>query len=409
MESTPAARAQAADRAAGNGAIPESHAPAELPFEHPDLAALGGHIGPAPEDFVVDEQPLYAPSGQGDHWYVRLAKRERNTLDLRKAVAEASGAPEREIGYAGLKDKHAVTTQWLSVPVTRTTPPSEWRLPEVYQVLDVTRHGNKLRIGHLAGNRFRIRLVGLSENAREAAPALCQRVSESGIGNYFGAQRFGLGQRNLQTALQLLARRRLGPRAGQRGKFLASVIQSELFNRYLMSRSELGRERLLAGDVVRLEGSRALFLVEDPEREAPRLAARSIHLTGPLVGPKMRVSSGRPLELEQAAQASLGLDEGALRELGRSAPGTRRDLVLRPDGLTWQSLDAGAGEGENAGAESSGLVVEFGLPAGAYASLVIRALTRQDPWLGAEHEAGDSTREEPSSEQATHEQAGHEL
>lgn len=379
-----------------------------LPFEHPELPALGGHIGPAPEDFVVDEQPLYAPSGQGDHWYVRLAKRERNTLDLRKAVAEASGAPEREIGYAGLKDKHAITTQWLSVPVTRTTPPSEWRLPEVYQLLDVTRHGNKLRIGHLAGNRFRIRLVGLSAGAREAAPALCQRVSERGIGNFFGAQRFGLGQRNLQTALQLLARRRLGPRAGQRGKFLASVIQSELFNRYLIARSELGRERLLAGDVVRLEGSRALFLVEDPEREAPRLAERTIHLTGPLVGPKMRAAGGVPLQLEQAALASLGLDESALRELGRAAPGTRRDLVLRPEGLTWQSLDADASGEENPAATSSDMVVEFSLPAGAYASLVIRALTRQDPWLGAEREGGDTSSEELSSEQATHERAGQE-
>ncbi len=366
------------------------HVPAELPFEHPELAALGGHIGPAPEDFVVDEQPLYAPSGQGDHWYVRLAKRERNTADLRKAVAEASGAPEREIGYAGLKDKHAVTTQWLSVPVTRTNPPSEWRLPEAYQLLEVTRHGNKLRIGHLAGNRFRIRLVGLAEGAEQAAPALCQRVSERGIGNYFGSQRFGLGQRNLQTALQLLARRRLGPRAGQRGKFLASVIQSELFNRYCSLRSELDRERLLVGDVVRLEGSRALFLVEDPEREAPRLAARAIHLTGPLVGPKMRASSGQPLELERAVLASLGLDEAALRELGRSAPGTRRDLVLRPEGLTWRLLDANGASGEgNAAEQRAAMVVEFSLPAGAYASLVIRALTRQDPWLGADREGAD--------------------
>lgn len=391
--------------------------PAQLPFEHPELAALGGHIGPAPEDFVVDEQPLYAPSGQGDHWYVRLAKRERNTLDLRKAIAEASGAPEREIGYAGLKDKHAVTTQWLSVPVTRTNPPGEWRLPEAYQVLEVTRHGNKLRIGHLAGNRFRIRLVGLSAGARAAAPLLCQRVSEAGIGNYFGAQRFGLGQRNLQTALQLLARRRLGPRAGQRGKFLASVIQSEVFNRYLTLRSELGRERLLAGDVVRLEGSRALFLVEDPERESPRLASRAIHLTGPLVGPKMRAADGQPLQLERAVLASLGLDEAALRELGRSAPGTRRDLVLRPEDLTWQFLEAGTGGEEKAAAQSSAMVVEFSLPAGAYASLVIRALTRQDPWLGAERESAEQERgeregasaEEHSAEQAADGQAGQEL
>jgi len=381
--------------------------PAELPFEHPDLPALGGRIGPEPEDFVVDEVPLYAAAGQGDHWYVRLAKRERTTADLKRAVAQAAQVPEREIGYAGLKDKHAVTSQWLSVPVPRSTPPSDWQLPEPYRVLEVTRHANKLRIGHLEGNRFRIRLVGTPPEARAAAPAVCQRVAEQGIGNYFGSQRFGLGQRNLETALTLLERRRLGPRAGQRGKFLASVIQSEIFNRYLMLRSERGRGRLLAGDVVRLQGSRALFVVEDPEREAPRLAAGDIHLTGPLVGPKMKQSAGEPLELERAALASIGLDETGLRELGRSAPGTRRDLILRPEALSWR-LDGGGsggnGNSDNPGSEVA-LVVEFGLPAGAYASLVIRALTRQDPWAGAPPE-GDE-REERPEEQGTSEGAEH--
>jgi len=398
--------------AAGSGAL---RVPAELPFEHPDLPALGGQIGPTPEDFVVDEVPLYAAAGQGDHWYVRLAKRERTSADLRRAVAQAAQVPEREIGYAGLKDKQAVTSQWLSVPVPRSTPPSEWQLPEPYRLLEVTRHANKLRVGHLAGNRFRIRLVGIEPQARAGAAALCQRVAEQGIGNYFGSQRFGLGQRNLETALTLLERRRLGPRAGQRGKFLASVIQSEIFNRYLMLRSELGRERLLLGDVVRLQGSRALFVVEDPEREAPRLAAGDIHLTGPLVGPKMKQSEGQPRELERAALASVGLDEAGLRELGRSAPGTRRDLVLRPEGLSWRLDGAGSqasgneGNGsETSGREEGALIVEFGLPAGAYASLVIRALTRQDPWQGANPEA-DEREERPGEDRATesveHEQA----
>jgi tRNA pseudouridine13 synthase len=378
--------------ATSSGAL---RAPAELPFEHPDLPALGGQIGPEPEDFVVDEVPLYAAAGQGDHWYVRLAKRERTTADLKRAVAQAASVPEREIGHAGLKDKHALTSQWLSVPVPRTTPPSEWQLPEPYRLLEVTRHANKLRIGHLEGNRFRIRLVGLQPSALSVAAALCQRIAEQGIGNCFGSQRFGLGQRNLETALTLLERRRLGPRAGQRGKFLASVIQSEIFNRYLILRSELGRQRLLAGDVVRLQGSRAVFVVEDPEKEAPRLAAGDIHLTGPLVGPKMKASAGEPLELERAVLASLGLGEDGLRELGRSAPGTRRDLVLRPQGLTWQPDAAAQGS----------LVVEFGLPAGAYASLVIRALTRQDPWNGANPE-GDE-RDDASGEERTTESVEH--
>jgi tRNA pseudouridine13 synthase len=352
-----------------------SRIPAPVPFEHEDLAPLGGQIGPEPEDFVVDEMPLYEASGQGDHWYVRLRKRERTTADLRTAVAAASGVPERELGHAGMKDKHAVTSQWLSVPAARAKPPAEWQLPDAFTLLDVTRHGNKLRIGHLSGNRFSIRLVNVLPGAKDAIQALCQRIAAQGIGNYFGSQRFGLGQRNLETGLILLERGRLGPRAGQRGKFLSSVIQSEIFNRYLTLRSELGRERLLPGDVVRLEGSRALFVVEDAEKEAARLAARDIHLTGPMLGPKMKESQGRPRELEVAVTESLGLGAPALSALGRSAPGTRRDLILRPEALDWRA------------AEDGSLRVEFSLPAGAYASLIIRALTRQDPWLGAQGEA----------------------
>src|SRR4051812_50113518 len=122
--------------ATSSGAL---RAPAELPFEHPDLPALGGQIGPEPEDFVVDEVPLYAAAGQGDHWYVRLGKRERATADLKRAVAQAASVPEREIGHAGLKDKHAVTSQWLSVPVPRTTPPREWQLPPPDRLLQGTR------------------------------------------------------------------------------------------------------------------------------------------------------------------------------------------------------------------------------------------------------------------------------
>ncbi len=353
--------------------------PRELPFDHTDLEAIGGHIGPDPEDFVVDEEPLYAASGQGDHWYVRLRKRVATTPELRSAVAAAAGVPERDLGHAGMKDKQAVTTQWLSVPVPRARPPESWQLPEPFTLLEVSRHNNKLRIGHLAGNRFKIRLVGLEPTALERIGPLAERISRDGLGNYFGSQRFGIGQRNLEGALFALKRGRLGPRSGNRGKFLASVIQSEIFNRYAVARLELGQRTLLDGDVVRLEGSSAVFTVEDVEREQPRLAQGDIHLTGPMVGPKMKESAGRPRELELAAALSVGLDGELMRELGRSAPGTRRDLLLWPKEIRHE-----------AGADGS-LTVEFSLPAGAYATLVIRALTRQDPRSGAEDaEANDA-------------------
>jgi tRNA pseudouridine13 synthase len=345
-------------------------APRELPFDHADLDRIGGHIGPEPEDFVVDEVPLYAASGQGDHWYVRLRKREATTMDLRDSVAEAAGVAPGDVGYAGMKDKHAVTTQWLSVPVVRARPPEAWQLPEAFQLLEVSRHNNKLRVGHLEGNRFAIRLVELEPLAPARVATFFERLAAQGITNYFGAQRFGSGQQNLGSALFALRRGRLGPRAGTRGKFMASVIQSEVFNRYAMARVALGRSRVLVGDVLRFRDGRAMFTAEDAEREQARLDRGELRLTGPMVGPKMKESAGEPRALELDALGSLGLDEAALGALGRWAPGTRRDLLLWPTELAHESGDDGT------------LTVRFSLPAGAYASLVIQTLTRQDPWAG---------------------------
>jgi tRNA pseudouridine13 synthase len=350
--------------------VAASGGPRGLPFDHSDLDAIGGHIGPDPEDFVVDEQPLYSASGQGDHWYVRLRKRGATTLDLRSAVADAAGVHAGDVGYAGMKDKHAVTTQWLSVPVVRAQPPEAWQLPEPFSLLEVSRHNNKLRVGHLTGNRFTIRLVDVGAGAPERLDRFFERFAAHGLTNYFGAQRFGSGQQNLDGALFALRRGRLGPRAGTRGKFLASVIQSEVFNRYAIERMALGAARLLDGDVVRFSDGRAVFTVEDAEREQPRLERGELRLTGPMVGPKMKASAGEPRRLEQAALDALGLDDTALRALGRWAPGTRRDLQLWPSELAHEPA-------------TSGVRVSFALGAGAYASLLIRTLTRQDPWLGA--------------------------
>lgn len=362
-----------------------SSVPRELPFDHPDLDPIGGHIGPDPEDFVVDEQPLYAASGQGDHWYVQIRKRGATTLELRSAVADAAGVAAGDVGYAGMKDKHAVTTQWLSVPVPRARPPEAWQLPEAFRLLTVSRHNNKLRVGHLAGNQFAIRLVNVAPGAPERLERFFARLSAQGLTNFFGAQRFGSGQQNLDGALFALRRGRLGPRAGTRGKFLASVIQAEVFNRYAIERVALDAQRLLAGDVVRFRDGRSMFTVEDAEREQARLDAGDLRLTGPMVGPKMKASAGEPRRLEQVALDALELDEPALRALGRWAPGTRRDLLLWPSDLGHEPAP-------------SGVTVRFALAAGAYASLVIRTLTRQDPWLGAPAAAEDAGAAEVSEE-----------
>jgi tRNA pseudouridine13 synthase len=355
------------------------------PVRFPDLAPVGGKVGPEPEDFVVDEVPAYAPSGKGEHQYVHAQKRLLTTPELARRLAKACGLNERDVGYAGLKDKHAVTTQWLSL-ATKTPLSPELSLGDGVKILAVTRHDNKLRTGHLLGNRFSITLVGVNEGAHERAEQIARRLRESGLPNYFGAQRFGHAGRNLPDALAWLRRGARGRNRFEQ-KLFPSVVQSELFNRYLTARLALGADRLLGGEVVRLEGAGAMFRVDDVEKEQPRLDARDLHLTGPMIGPKMRPAAADALALEQRITSELGLDETMLGALGREAPGTRRDLFAPLD-LTIEPLS---------GRAEPSLRLSFTLPAGGYATEVLRQLTHE-PFLTASGHAKQPPGQEPGAD-----------
>jgi tRNA pseudouridine13 synthase len=343
-----------------------SVSPEKPPIWTLDLPAVGGAIGPALEDFVVDEIPAYAPSGTGEHWYIRLEKRGMNTRDAALVVARATRTPERDIGYAGMKDRHGITTQWLSVPA-RAPAPETWVLPPELKLVEVSRHGNKLRTGHLRGNHFTVGLAGVAENGEANARALFERFAERGHVNYFGSQRFGRDGRNLGDALGWLAGTTQLPRGRERflTKLYASALQSEIFNRYATRRVGRGLDELLGGEVVRLANAGASFVVEDAARELPRLRARDLCLTGPMPGPKMREAKDQAEALEREVLAELGVSEAAMRELGRHAPGTRRDLLVRPEGVS-------------VNAEGARLWLSFGLPAGSYATMLVRELTRAD-------------------------------
>lgn len=338
---------------------PAPHEPAVF---HDDLPTLGGSIGAEPEDFIVDERPLYEPSGEGAHVYVRLRKTNATTRDAIRALARAAGVKDRDIGSAGMKDKVAVTSQWLSLPES-CRPPETWELPANLEVIETSRHKNKLRTGHSNGNLFQIRVVG----ARGDSSAHVDRLRSRGLPNYFGPQRFGFGGRNLGDALRWLrGDEKRGRRKSFQNQLLASVLQSELFNRYTSARIALGLDAPLAGEVLRLHGSTSSFRCESPDEDQPRLVSGDVHLLGPMVGPKMLPAGGRALELEASVQSELGLTDADLETLGRFAPGTRRDLWLHPEGL-------------EAGPEQDSLAVSFSLPAGSYATQVIRELTHA-PW-----------------------------
>ncbi len=345
---------------------------------------FAGLIGPSVDDFVVDEIPAYPFDGEGEHWFVQVSKRGLNTADVTRVLASLSKARERDIGVAGQKDKQAVTSQWFSLSTVGTVPPAEWQLPENISLLQVTKHRNKLRTGHLHGNRFRVRLVGEALADAETIGRVVAQLRESGVPNYYGAQRFGYGLGNLDKALAWLKRQGGGGARGSRfvAKWMPSVIQAEVFNRYLEKRLAVGLDRLLVGEIVRLSGSSRHFEVEDPAIELPRLHSRDIVLSGPMIGPKTKNATREALELERAVVADLGLTEAELSLLGQHAPGTRRDLLMWPEQLSADLLADGS------------MVLEFALPAGSYATVLVAEFThcpfgqeRQRP-AGVHLEAG---------------------
>jgi tRNA pseudouridine13 synthase len=358
----------------------------EPPVANPELPPVGGRVGSEPEHFVVEEVPAYAASGKGEHQYLRVEKRLLTTPELARRLARAVGINERDVGYAGLKDKHAVTSQWLSVSTKTSISPALDLGPGV-RVLEVTRHDNKLRTGHLLGNRFTITLVGVHEQALARANAIAERLRSDGLPNYFGAQRFGNGGRNLPEALSWLARGGRGRNRFEQ-KLFPSVVQSEVFNRYLTARLALGREQLIEGEVVRLEGAGAMFRVDDVAKEQPRYAARDLHLTGPMLGPKLRPAAAAALALEQRISDELGLDATLLEALGRHAPGTRRDLFAPLRDLAVEAVIEQA---------APALRLVFTLPAGGYATEVLRQLTHE-PFLSGSGHARPAAAEPDSTE-----------
>ncbi|MHC4985968.1 MAG: tRNA pseudouridine(13) synthase TruD, partial [Planctomycetota bacterium] len=162
-----------------------------LPFLTADLPGIGGRIKQTPEDFCVDEAPLYAASGEGPHVYFQIRKVGVPTPAVIDRIARHMNVRPSDIGLAGLKDAQAVATQWLSLEHADTERLAAYRDQQV-EVVSVTRHSNKLRPGHLAGNRFRIRIRDVDAGAQSAAQAVLDVLSQRGVPNYFGRQRFGL-------------------------------------------------------------------------------------------------------------------------------------------------------------------------------------------------------------------------
>ena len=310
-----------------------------------------------PEDFVVSELPAFVPDGEGEHLLVRVRKRLWNTMDVARCLADALGVQRRSVTWAGLKDRHAVTEQWFGVHA----PGVDLVLPDPpagITWLEVTRHGRKLRIGALRGNRFDLVLRQV-RGSRAALHARLLAIARAGVPNYFGPQRFGWGGGNLAGAERLFAGRRESDR-GRRGLYL-SAARSLLFNRVLSARVTDGTwNRALPGDLMTFSGSHSLFTADAATAADARLEWLDLHPTGPLPGRGGKHPVGDPAKLEETV---LGACPGYLR--GLEAAGLRaerRALRLPVAQLHWREEEPGTWR------------IGFRLPPGSYATSVLREL-----------------------------------
>lgn len=334
---------------------------AELPYATAKSLSARGKIRTVPEDFRVQELPAYPPSGQGEHVFVHFEKTRLTTQQAVERIGSALGVDVRAAGVAGQKDKLAVTTQWASFTGTTPEAARALELPGI-RVLEASRHGNKLRTGHLRGNRFELRLRGTTR--ADVISELLAQLSRIGVPNYYGEQRFGIDERNVERALRFVRGELAPPRDRFQRKLLFSALQSSLFNAWLAERIERGLfERPVLGDILRKEDTGGLFVNDDQAAAERRMQAWEVSPTGPMFGAEMREPSGEALAHEQAVLAAAGLDLATFARHVKLGAGTRRSARVRPG--AWSAC-----------AEEDAVLLAFELPAGAYATAVLREITK---------------------------------
>jgi tRNA pseudouridine13 synthase len=405
----------------------------DLPFLTAAVPGIGGLIKTFPADFFVEEIPQYERSGTGTHVYVLIQKKNLTTQDVIELIANELGVRNMDIGYAGRKDARAITRQWLSIEHIDPAALAKIESKNL-KVLDVTRHTNKLKVGHLAGNRFAIRLRqvnGPAAQALAAAEKILDILTVKGVPNYFGPQRFGyrgdshlVGQAAVKNDTKgffdsLLGRPDLNPQDefvharqlyeqgeyeaalyewhsafGDHRKALKSLIRNRgnthkafrQFNRNLirllisawqsdifnrvLARRMPGIDRLLDGDMAYKHDNGACFTVEDAAGEQPRCDAFTISPTGPLPGTRMKRLGGLAGEIENAVLDEVHLTEDDLKRLKKTGGVGGR----RPLRFRPENTRTAAGTD----AHGDYLELHFDLPSGCYATVLLREITKQD-------------------------------
>lgn len=324
---------------------------------------VNGEIRLQLEDFRVQEMPLIEPSGEGVHLWLEVEKRGANTNWVAEQLAAASGAASREVGFAGMKDRHGVTTQWFSVSLqeARNSDWETWDIPDV-SILQAHRHSRKLKRGALKGNRFKIvvrNLQGDKVNLEQRLGAL----KSHGAPNYFGPQRFGFNGNNIERGVRWLEQGGRLPR--NKRSIYISAVRSFLFNHILSQRiGDESWDRILDGEIAMLNGSHSLFVCAMPDPKlSERCAEFDIHPTGPLPGDAGMLPERQVAELEQTSLETYSSVVESLKRAGLKAD--RRALRVLPGNLEWELKD-------------EVLTLAFDLPAGAYATSLLRELVHYE-------------------------------
>ena len=343
-------------------------------FSTSDLPGIGGVCRQDPADFQVEEIPLYEPDGKGEFLFVRLQKTGLAHGEMLRRMSAVLGIHPREIGFAGMKDKHAVTVQWLSLPGS-----VENRLAllegEDMTLLQVARHSRRLATGHLQGNQFRVRISGLDPTAAALhttrARAITDRLCTKGMVNFFGPQRFGGRFANIGLGLALLQGEPVNRkyRKGAMARLVLSAAQSWIFNLYARRRwADPGPDTLLDGEVLTFRRGRSLFRSDRPEHDRQRLQQGEVHLTGPMPGGKMLQPVGAARLYEDTFWRDTGLSEELFAGHGKKLRGERRALRVFPEEVECRFSG-----------DSKSLGLSFRLPAGSYGTVFISEITKSGP------------------------------
>ena len=308
-------------------------------------------------DFVVKEQLGYNMSSDGEFVAVKVRKTDCNTLFVGEQLAKFAGISARNMSYAGLKDRKAVTEQWFSLQMPGQPTPdfSQFSLEGV-EILDVTRHQRKIRIGSLQGNHFEILLRNAEET--DELKVRLDFLAKNGFPNYFTEQRFGRDGNNLTQALRW-ANGEIKVKDRNKRSFYLSAARSEMFNLIVSKRMELNlAQQILVGDVLQLNGSHSWFVVDESEDLAQlqqRLAQQDVLLTAPLIGEEEKSAVDFEHEIFAQHQALFVL----MRQERMKA--ARRPILMQPQQFQWQF-------------EPNGLRLQFDLQVGSYATALIREL-----------------------------------